>query len=105
MSSNRTRYSKRITLDNAGDKEVGTKAPSSGVEFDLDAFLTEVKNIESNVERSDDDKNAMVALDVTKAHFERCCEDEKIYINALASVCKFIFMKIICLGLYIKHLI
>ena len=92
MSSTRTRYSKRITLDNADDKEVESKASSTVADFDLDAFLTEVKNIESNVERSDDDKDAMAVLDVTKAHFERCCKDEKIYINALASVCKFIFM-------------
>ena len=88
-SHSRTRYSKRLTQSeqqDSGDKEDGNGGHAE--EFDIVNFLKEVKDIESNVERSDDDRKAMEALDVTKAHFKRCCEDERIYIDALASIGK-----------------
>ena len=73
------------------EDEKADKDNSKPLQFDIVDYLNEVKEIESNVERSDDDKKAMRALDVTEAHFKRCCEDEKIYIDALASIGKFLY--------------
>ena len=89
MSKNllRTRYSKRLA--GVDDEGTGKGTPDIAKDFDLSSFLLELQDVESNVERSEDDRKAMEALDVTKEHFKRCCEAERLFIESLASICKY----------------
>ena len=85
----RTRYSKRLAEEKGEDTaKEGSEVDEGKKDFDISSFLTELQAVESNVVRSAKDREAMEALDVTKAHYKRCCEAERLFIETLAGICK-----------------
>ncbi len=62
-------------------------------DFDISDYLKQIEIAETNVDRSDDEKVAITALDITKAHYERGSNVENSFLNGIAAVCKFLHIE------------
>ena len=94
QSNMNTRSSSRSPTSNSTnvapiDDDVGRTNVDNGVDnFSLSDYLAEVQKIESNVVRSEGDRKAMSALDISMRHYKRCHELELKFIDVIASICK-----------------
>jgi hypothetical protein len=62
-------------------------------DFDISDYLQQIQLTETNVDRSDDEKVAITALDITKAHYTRGSNVENSFLNGIAAVCKFLHIE------------
>lgn len=57
--------------------------------FDLSEYLHQITEDQENVVRSDDEKEAMSSMDITKKHFKRANEVERSFIVGIAAICEY----------------
>ena len=57
-------------------------------EISVEAYLSEIRDIEKDVSHSASDQNAISSADMTRAHQQRCQQSELSFISVLSAISK-----------------